>query len=294
MRKIISIIIVTYNSEEHIFDCINSILQYNDVGDALEIIIVDNCSKSVDALEYKINELYGNNVRFIRNVKNGGYGQGNNVGIIASAAPYVMIMNPDVRMCSPIFSKMVREFENNPSLAMAGMNQFVPYEGKGIPFYVSYRSPSWFFYIFPIFKLLNIYFKKYMCITGACLCLNKTLFKDIGLYDENIFMYSEEDDIHYRILKSGFDIKYYRNMYYYHLHKMRSNFDMNLKFLKADYCSKKYLDRRDGFPEGYCKKYYKTLFKQQSIKNKLLSLMGKENHEYKEYLNMCKRFIGQL
>ena len=131
-----------------------------------------------------------------------------------------------------------------------------------------------------------------MCITGACLFLNKNLFEQIGLFDENIFMYSEEDDIHYRILKSGYDIRFFSNLYYYHLHKMRSDFDMNLKFLKTDYMVKMYLDQRDGYPKGFCKNFYIKLFKQQQLKIKLLSLIGKSDTEYKNYLDICQRFIS--
>ena len=48
MQKKISIVIVTYNSDNHISDCLESIFKYNDIGDALEIIIVDNMSKNTD------------------------------------------------------------------------------------------------------------------------------------------------------------------------------------------------------------------------------------------------------
>lgn len=42
MHKRVSVIIVTYNSEKHIYDCLSSIYRYNDIGDLLEVIIVDN------------------------------------------------------------------------------------------------------------------------------------------------------------------------------------------------------------------------------------------------------------
>ena len=44
MHKRVSVIIVTYNSEKHIYDCLSSIYRYNDIGDLLEVIIVDNNS----------------------------------------------------------------------------------------------------------------------------------------------------------------------------------------------------------------------------------------------------------
>ena len=59
MAKKISIIIVTYNSQSHIYDCISSINQYNDIGDELEIIIVDNMSDAVDDMFSSIRDKFG-------------------------------------------------------------------------------------------------------------------------------------------------------------------------------------------------------------------------------------------
>jgi GT2 family glycosyltransferase len=58
MDKLISIIIVTYNSEEHIYNCLKSIFKYNDIKDALEVIVVDNCSLNSD-------KMFNNIIHFI-------------------------------------------------------------------------------------------------------------------------------------------------------------------------------------------------------------------------------------
>ena len=54
----LSIIILTYNSEKDIYDCLDSIHQYNDIGDTLEIIIVDNQSTNYADMQSKISQLY--------------------------------------------------------------------------------------------------------------------------------------------------------------------------------------------------------------------------------------------
>ena len=93
MHKRVSVIIVTYNSEKHIYDCLSSIYRYNDIGDLLEVIIVDNNSCNKDLMFESINRLYPQ-TKLIDNPKNGGYGQGNNMGVKNSLGDIILIMNP--------------------------------------------------------------------------------------------------------------------------------------------------------------------------------------------------------
>ena len=109
MHKRVSVIIVTYNSEKHIYDCLSSIYRYNDIGDLLEVIIVDNNSCNKDLMFESINRLYPQ-TKLIDNPKNGGYGQGNNMGVKNSLGDIILIMNPDVRMVEPLFKKSGKLF----------------------------------------------------------------------------------------------------------------------------------------------------------------------------------------
>ena len=111
MKKL-SLIILTYNSEKDIYDCLQSVYQYNDIGVCLEIIVVDNNSDNYIQMRHKINTQYPD-VIILSNTQNGGYGQGNNIGIMAATSPIVAIMNPDIRLIMPIFQEMLNAFENN-------------------------------------------------------------------------------------------------------------------------------------------------------------------------------------
>ena len=90
MKKL-SLIILTYNSEKDIYDCLDSVYKYNDIGDSLEIIVVDNNSDNYIQMQKNIMEQYPD-VQIIANQKNGGYGQGNNLGIKVASAPIISIM----------------------------------------------------------------------------------------------------------------------------------------------------------------------------------------------------------
>jgi hypothetical protein len=224
MNKTISIIIVTYNSDDLILDCLKSIYTNNDIGDKLEVIVVDNMSKNVESMFSKIFEIYGNKVTLIKNSRNGGYGQGNNVGINASTAPIIMIMNPDVRLISPIFNKVNMHF-SDPSVAMLGMRQMVSHNKQGNSF--SYYDLTFPFYNLFINKLTNklqIYNQQKMYIEGAAFFIRKNIFEGIGLFDENLFMYGEEKDVHYRLMKYNKPIKivYDKSLKYIHLIENRT------------------------------------------------------------------------
>ena len=82
--KQLSLIILTYNSEKDIYDCLESVNRYNDIEDALEIIVVDNNSTNYIDMHDKIKSLYPD-VRIIANTKNGGYGQGQTVHLTISS-----------------------------------------------------------------------------------------------------------------------------------------------------------------------------------------------------------------
>ena len=122
--KRVSIIIVTYNSEKEIYDCVRSIQQYADIpSEEIELIIVDNNSQHTDLMFEKLNEVWGEDIVLIKNTHNGGYGQGNNVGIRHSHAPIIMIMNPDVRLHKRIFRNALSFFNSNQNTVMLGMTQ---------------------------------------------------------------------------------------------------------------------------------------------------------------------------
>lgn len=200
MIKKISIVVLTYNSEQLIFDCLDSIYKFNDIGDSLEVIVVDNNSNDQKKVFTSIREKYPNDLQLINNPVNNGYGSGNNLGIKHSTSDYIIIMNPDVRILNPIFKNLISKFENNSRIGMLG----VTFADKSNPFYFKpeYVSllKSLFFNIYIYFKLFN---RNQMYMSGSFLMFDKKAFVDAGLFDENLFLFYEEADISNRILKTG-------------------------------------------------------------------------------------------
>lgn len=132
-KKLLSAIIVTYNSSNDIFDCIDSVYKYNDIGSLLEIIIVDNNSTDFDIMSKELKTHYNDSIKLIRNTRNGGYGQGNNIGIKASSSPYFIIINPDVRLMMPIFKSTIETLSVSGNV-MCGYRMMENENEQGISF----------------------------------------------------------------------------------------------------------------------------------------------------------------
>ena len=198
--KTLSIIILTYNSEKDIYACLNSVYQHNDIGEALEVIVVDNQSNAFALMQQKIAHLYPQ-VIITQNTHNGGYGQGNNVGIRMAQAPIIAIMNPDVRITHPIFKEMLQSF-NDESIVMCGGKQLTAEGGLNWSFAFDYNvwGPLRIA-LRNIYKRIDKYDYRYMHLSGAFFMVRKKEFEAIGLFDESIFMYGEECDIHLRFRK---------------------------------------------------------------------------------------------
>ena len=244
MKKL-SIIIVTYNSEPDIYRCLESVFSCNDTGDDLEVIIVDNNSQNFEQMRCKISSKYGEKVKILCNSINGGYGQGNNIGIRHSTAPIIMIVNPDVRLINVSFKTIIKQYEQDDNLAILGFKQICNESGKkGTSFsLLNHYSGTLRFFAGIISQKLDIFYWRWMYFCGACFCIRKAMFEHAGLFDENIFLYGEENDIHYRIHKTfpNAHDKYHRKFRYIHPTENRpySEESYQLRIKSNEYVMKK-------------------------------------------------------
>lgn len=290
--KRLSIIIVTYNSEKDIFDCISSIKQWSDIPfDELELIIVDNNSRNTDSIFEQLRLLYGNDIVLVKNTHNGGYGQGNNMGIRRATAPVILIMNPDVRMMEPVFKTALDAFDHWKDLSIYGMKQMlsatVPSNNS---FCCAYTVNGYLQTIMTsIGNRFDYYLPRYMHFSGSCFFIRKEMFEQVGLFDETIFMYGEEEDIHYRMRKSGFKQMIYNpKLHYIHLTKER---EPNLAY------ETKLLDvaiehsRKKGYDVS---KTIKNRLRNNTIlllREKVLVFLGKKD---KRQMNLLKEFRKEI
>jgi GT2 family glycosyltransferase len=226
-KKDIAIIIVTYNSQDLLGDCLKSIFLKNDINSSqIEVIVVDNSSGTNASETQKIvetHEIYNKiQTKYIHNAANLGYGQGNNVGIKNCNSNIICIMNPDVRFNDQILKNVIKQFQN-VNLGLLGYKQL---GGYNLSYYIKpeYQIPIFSSAFVKFFNKTNFFHSKYLYLSGALLFMSKTKFEEIGLFDQNIFMYYEEPDISNRFLKNKDSIRFVKNKSYIHLVGKRNNF----------------------------------------------------------------------
>ena len=293
MRKKISIIIVTYNSQTDINDCLSSIGDFIDINSSeLEVIIVDNSSGS-DASE--IESLVGNHplkekveVRYLNNISNLGYGQGNNFGIKASSGDIICIMNPDVRFTNYLLNDVLVKFRD-AKLALLAYKQL---GGFNYSFYMKPECRNKYFgFITKAINKLDVLFPKCFYLSGAFFFVDKLKFEEVGLFDENIFMYFEEPDIANRLQKRGYKIKYDKSKSYDHLVGERLGWS-EITFMR-EMDSLRYYLKKYGLDE---KKYLKKMLSEVEIKLKIAKfLKDKERtHSFENEIVLRENILREL
>lgn len=193
--KKLSVIIVTYQKIDIVRNCLDSIRKYNDIGDALEVIISDNSEDNVLYETIKTEYCW---VKIIKN-KNEGFGAGNNRGFEISTGKYLLFLNPDTILVEPIFQFAVDKFEKNVDLALFGVQLRSVNGKKNVSYFLMDKHGILAALSIKLSRLFNHYRDGKMFISGADLFVRRESFDQAGRFDENIFMYKEEPDLIRRI-----------------------------------------------------------------------------------------------
>jgi GT2 family glycosyltransferase len=217
----LSVIIVNYNVRYFLDTCLQSALKACEGIDS-EIIVVDNNSTddSVDMLKSDYPQ-----VRLLVNRENAGFSRANNQAMDVAKGDYYLLLNPDTVVASDCFRKCIEYMDLHSDTGGLGVKMidgsgaFLPESKRGLP------TPIVAFYkifglskLFPKSKRFARYHLGYLdenethevdILSGAFMFLRKTLIDKIGGLDEAFFMYGEDIDLSYRIVKSGF-----KNIYF--------------------------------------------------------------------------------
>lgn len=220
---LISVIIVNYNTCELTRQCLTS-LQSETAAITAEVIVVDNAS-SDDSREMIQKEFP--EVELLAMQENLGFGKANNVGVRAAKGKHVILLNSDTIVKPQAFQKLLNFAEQKPSLGAVGP-KLLNADG-------SLQKGCWRFPTFSrvlgetvgLWRLLgtpsNYLDKDYNHVRqvdfaiGACLLLPRKLYEEIGGFDEQFFMYSEETDLCMRMRKAGLKVYFYPESEIIHL-----------------------------------------------------------------------------
>lgn len=202
-KSLVSIIIVSWNSENFLEDCINSIK--HQTYENFEIILVDNVSKDNSV---KIVQDNFPQVKIIANKDNVGFAEGNNIGIKNSNGDLIALVNPDVILEKNWLEFLVDKIQSGNTVG--GVTGKMYYLGDkfgkdavfctwskinpytSIPFNFTNNEPE----------------SKVDYLSGAAMLVKKEVIDKIGFLDPDYFLYFEETDWCARMIRAGYDLIY--------------------------------------------------------------------------------------
>ena len=212
----VSIIVLNWNGKKFLKNCLDSLAQLT--YPQLEIIVVDNNSK--DGSQEFLKENYRKAI-LIENKENYGFAKGNNIGLKASTGDYILILNNDTVVAPNFLEPLIRDFKDNPRIAclqpqirLSKSEQLL--DGAG-----AFLTPTGFLYHFGYLKdRMQLKYNKKMEIfsaKGACMLLRRKAIEEVGLFDEDFFIFFEETDLCFRFWLAGYSVMYEPKSVIYHL-----------------------------------------------------------------------------
>ena len=204
----LSVVIVSYNVRDYLENCLQSVSRALE-GIEGEVFVVDNHSDD-DSVE-TVRAQYPW-VRLIENQENMGFSRANNIAIREARGEYVLLLNPDTIVEEATLREVLRFMEEHPKAGGAGVmmhnadGSLAPESRRALP-------TPWV----SCLKMLGFTKRYYMShlpwdqpgrievISGAFCFLRKKALDEVGLLDEDFFMYGEDIDLSYRLMKGGWE-----------------------------------------------------------------------------------------
>lgn len=274
----ISVITVAYKSPDIVQKSIDSFFKFNDLGNDIEYILVDN-SPEDERINKKLSKDTLNKIIYIPS-DNNGFGAGNNKGVSVARGEILAFINPDIIFIEPIFSKIYNKFKENNKIAMVGCKLLYDDLSSGFSYYYDYQYSFIKKWSIKIWNKLNYFDSRKMYISGANIFIRKDLFILSGMFDDKMFMYYEEPDLTRRINKLGnYQIVYEKQCKMIHLERKSTPNSINsikYEFESAIYYGKKYnlnYKKKINFEYNYLilkKRIYKYLNKEKYESLKLV------------------------
>jgi GT2 family glycosyltransferase len=224
----LSVIIVNYNVAYFLEQCLQSVqkaivLMDNQYGQqSTEVYVVDN--HSVDGSNEMVEARFPW-VKLIKNTENVGFSKANNQAMRIASGEYILLLNPDTVIEEDTLLKVVQFMDEHPNAGglgvkmVDGKGNFLPESKRGLPTpWVAFYKIFGLSALFPRSKRFGRYHLGYLSkdeiheveiLAGAFMLMRKSALDKVGLLDEDFFMYGEDIDLSWRIIKGG-----YKNYYF--------------------------------------------------------------------------------
>ena len=213
-EETIDVIVVSYNSREHLRACVEPLASLGHVN----VVVVDNASPdgSLDAV-------HGLPLTVIQNERNGGFAYGCNTGWRAGRAPNVLFLNPDARVDASALDALTALLENDDRLGAVAPR--IVHEDGSLDFSQrryprlrsTYAQALFLHRLFPHASWTDEVVRddeQYVrqgspdWVSGAAVMLRRSVLEELGGFDERFFMYCEDTDLCKRVWDLGREIRY--------------------------------------------------------------------------------------
>lgn len=248
----LSFIIVNYNVTDLLRNCLHSIQKYAN-GVDYECVIIDNDSPDVS---WKVLKEEFPEFHFIENKANEGFSKANNKAIQQAKGEYLLLLNPDTELEGNYIKELLAFADLQTDFGCLGVRfhdakgNFLPECKRSAPDVIN--SFKKLFLPFSKNEQKNYYrndipedaIAKVEVITGAFMLIKRKVYEEVGGLDERYFMYGEDIDLCYTLLKNG-----YQNWYYGPYSILHYKGESTIK-------DEKYLKNFFGAMQIYIQKYY--------------------------------------
>jgi hypothetical protein len=215
----VAVVVVSYNTRDLLINCLASVIESTHPED-IEIVVVDNASN--DGSLEAVRQTYPQ-VMTIANPANVGFAVACNQAIRTTTAPFILLLNSDAAITPQSFQALLNVMSANAQCGAAGC-RIVDAAGSETTNTRNFLTP--FNQVFEQAGVMNSLNWKYLrrsrrptpdgnkhdCavdwIDGACLMLRRSALDEVGLFDEQFFMYSEDEDLCFRLKEHGWTICY--------------------------------------------------------------------------------------
>lgn len=206
----LSVVILNYNVRYFLEQCIRSVQIATKTLNA-EIIVIDNDSKDESC---KMVKTLFPTVTLIENKENVGFSKANNQAVSVATGEYVCILNPDTAVAADTFQKTIEYAESVSNIGalgiylMDGTGNFLPESKRNLPTpKVSLMKLAGFSqqYYSNIAETSN---GEVDVLVGAFMLLKRSVYVEVGGFDEDYFMYGEDIDLSYKITQAGYKNHY--------------------------------------------------------------------------------------
>jgi len=208
----LSIIIVNWNTKEYLLRCLRSVFQLKE-RESCEVIVVDNGSQDGSAKEVK--RLFPN-IDLIVNEQNFGFAKATNQGIKHSSGRYVLLLNPDTEVQEGSIGRLVDFMNSYPDVGVAGV-QLLNEDGSRQNSIANF--PSLATELLNKSLLRRLFPEKFPgkekdypgpievdSVIGACMLVRRQAMEEVGILDEDYFLFFEETDWCYRMKAAGWKV----------------------------------------------------------------------------------------